>query len=326
MTAVHLTEEPIEKGSEVLLKVDWERRLDHMQQHTGQHLLSAILDKRNLETLGWNMGAKFNYIELPRKLTIEEVQEVQKEVNEQIRKAIDIRVERPHHQDASDHHVPEDYDLEKGAIRVIHIGDLDTNPCCGTHLKNTAEIATLVLLHSQPNKGTNSRLFFMAGDRVASYAAETNELVRKANAALSCQSDEIEEKIDRLNQLVKELYAKERYWSGKVAKFEADDIKAKLKDRKLAVYHNAEANLDFLKTIDKEIGKVEPGGGTVILLCGLGKQGGSIIVYGDSIDDFVAKLKQLVPNVKGGGKSKWQGKVMQWEKGSIEQILNLKLD
>ena len=62
--AVHfvVTDKPIEKGTTVIQKVDWTRRFDHMQQHSGQHLISAIFDKMNIETLSWWMAENENFI------------------------------------------------------------------------------------------------------------------------------------------------------------------------------------------------------------------------------------------------------------------------
>lgn len=328
LTAVHLLEEEVPKDSEVELRLDWRRRLDHMQQHTGQHLLSAVLDKRNLETLGWNMGTKLCYIELPRKLTEEEVAQVQQEVNDEIFKNSPIHVAHPEleEHDSHDHKVPENYDLAKGVLRVIHIKGLDANPCCGTHLKSTGEIGALALLHSLPIRGTNSRLFFVAGDRVASYTAEMNTIVRKASALLSCQADEVEDKITRLNLQVKDLVSREKSWQAQVARFEAQQIRRDLQDRKLAILHKPDAAMDYLRTVEKELGKLEPGQGTLVLFTGLSKTGGSIVISGDKTDVVAAKVKEIVTNVKGGGKGKWQGKVPVWEKGAIEGILGLEVE
>ncbi|ANB12746.1 putative alanine--tRNA ligase [Sugiyamaella lignohabitans] len=328
LTAVHIVQEELVKDSEVELKVDWARRWDHMQQHTGQHVLSAVLDRRNIETLGWNLGPKFCYIELPRKLSSEEVSDVQQECNDYIFKSLPIKVEQ--HQDKAttdtiDHKVPENYDLSKGVMRVVHISDLDANPCCGTHLANTSHIGTIALLHSQPIRGTNSRLFFLAGDRVARYAAEINEIVRKANAALSCQTEDIEEKINGLNNRIKELNAKERAWSAQVAKYEAGDIRHQLEANKFAILYKQDGTNDYLRLVEKELGKLKAGEGTVLLFTGLGKQGGSIVLYGDEADAYAVKVKELVKNVKGGGKGRFQGKVTAWEKGEIDSLLKISL-
>jgi misacylated tRNA(Ala) deacylase len=99
-----------------------------MQQHTGQHLLSAVMDKYdNLKTLGWGIGSDetMNYVDLPRKPTSEEMQSIQRRCNELIRNNLPITVETP--EDAKQDKLPGDYDKSKGIIRVIRIGDLDSN-------------------------------------------------------------------------------------------------------------------------------------------------------------------------------------------------------
>ncbi|KAA8916933.1 hypothetical protein TRICI_000900 [Trichomonascus ciferrii] len=318
LTAVHIADKPVEPGTEVAVDLDWARRYDHMQQHTGQHLLSAVLDRRNVETVGWNLGPKFCYVELPRKLSAEEVAEVQEEVNQKIQEAINIKVEL--NKDV-DHKVPDNYDVDQGVVRVIHIGDLDSNPCCGTHLRNTAEISSITLLHSVGIRGTNSRLFFLAGNRVRKYASEAHEIIRKAGAALSCQPEDIEDKINRQNQAIKDLTSKERFWAGQVAKFEAQDLKRQLEQTKFAVLHKPDGSMEYLKNVEKELGKLEPGMGTYVLMCGQGKQGGAIVANGDEVESCVEKIKSAVPNVKGGGKGKWQGKVVSYEKGAIESLM-----
>lgn len=99
-----------------------------MQQHTGQHLLSAIMDTYdNLETVGWGMGAENepNYVDLPRKPSQEEMRDIQERCNESIRNNLTITVETPNHAKADS--LPGDYDKEKGVVRVIKIGDIDAN-------------------------------------------------------------------------------------------------------------------------------------------------------------------------------------------------------
>jgi misacylated tRNA(Ala) deacylase len=119
---------PLSPGDRIRQEVDWKRRWDHMQQHTGQHLLSAVMQNRHdLKTLGWGMGAAdtMNYVDLQRKPTEEEIQAIQNECAELIRENLPIRVETP--DDAKHDKLPGDYDKSDGVVRVIHIGDLDTN-------------------------------------------------------------------------------------------------------------------------------------------------------------------------------------------------------
>jgi misacylated tRNA(Ala) deacylase len=128
LRCIHFSPEPLAPGTTVRQNVSFTRRWDHMQQHTGQHLLSAIMDTYdNLETLGWGMGTEgeMNYVELPRKPSQDEIQEIQDKCNEVIRNNLKITVDTP--VDAKADSLPEDYDKEKGIVRVIKIGDIDSN-------------------------------------------------------------------------------------------------------------------------------------------------------------------------------------------------------
>jgi len=92
-----------------------------MQQHTGQHLLSAILDTcPEQETMGWGMGPDggMNYVDMKRKVTDAEVADVQNRCNAAIREGITISVLG----------MAEAIDAEKGVMRRIKIGELDENP------------------------------------------------------------------------------------------------------------------------------------------------------------------------------------------------------
>jgi misacylated tRNA(Ala) deacylase len=82
----------------------------------------------NLETLGWGMGTEndVNYVDLPRKPSEEEMQTIQEKCNKAIRHNHGITVETP--DNAKSDSLPEDYDKEKGVVRVIKIGDIDENP------------------------------------------------------------------------------------------------------------------------------------------------------------------------------------------------------
>ena len=115
-------------GTLVRQDVDFQRRWDHMQQHTGQHLLSAIMEKYyKLETLGWGMGVGngMSYVDVPRKPSEDEMQSIQEKCNDVIQQNIGITVTGS--DNAKLDKLPDDYDKEKGVIRVVSIGNLDAN-------------------------------------------------------------------------------------------------------------------------------------------------------------------------------------------------------
>lgn len=332
LTALHLTDKPLDPGTSVNAHIDWPRRLDLMQQHTGQHLLSAVLDRRNVETLGWGLGAVASYVELPRKLEDAEVEEVQKEVTNLIWKALPITVDIPAltaDDKEVDHKAPADYDTERGVIRVVSIQDLDHNPCCGTHLPSTAAIGALALLHQVAHKGTHSRLFFTAGARVTQVARSSHTQLRAVNAALSCQTDEISDKLARLNGSLREASNGEKFWMGEAARHEAAGLKRTLasssssaSEGAVAFLHSARATPDYFRLLERELLALSPTiEGTVVLASGAGKDGGAIVVFGSNVAEVSKRVVSKVSNVKGGGKGRWQGKVPVWEKGSLEGLI-----
>ena len=135
------------QGAEVRVSVDWDRRLDHMQQHTGQHLLSACLDglQPTLPTLSWALTTwpQPCYVELSRAPTEEELQAVQKRVDNLIQqsKPIHVLVEGQNEAQTEAPKLPQDYAPARGAaaevdgtvnmegvIRTITIDGIDQNP------------------------------------------------------------------------------------------------------------------------------------------------------------------------------------------------------
>ncbi|KAK9239654.1 Threonyl/alanyl tRNA synthetase [Lipomyces kononenkoae] len=324
LTALHRVSKPIEPNTPVKLEVNWKRRFDHMQQHSGQHLISAILDQMQVPTLAWNLGEKISYIELPRKLTDEEVLDVEERCNDVIRQGLDIWVEVPDKDLVNKDKLPDDYDAQRGVLRVVHIGGLDANPCCGTHLKNTREMGSIALLHQLPIRGSNSRLHFLIGERVRAYARESNNLTRTLNSRLSCQTDEIEAKISRLESQLRDSLKREKLWMADVVKSDSARVKEDLKaEKKAYVYRGDVVGLDYYNSLVAEIGPLEPNSGVAILACGAGKNGGALLVIGDGADKVASKIREegIIKGLKGGGKgAKWQGKVTQWEKGEVESL------
>ena len=128
LRCVYHSPKSLPPGMPVRQEIDFRRRWDHMQQHTGQHLLSAIMDKYdNLNTLGWGMGggSDMSYVDLPRKPSDQEMQTIQEQCNDAIKQNIQITVDTPDGDNTDK--LPADYDKEKGLVRIVKIGDLDRN-------------------------------------------------------------------------------------------------------------------------------------------------------------------------------------------------------
>jgi misacylated tRNA(Ala) deacylase len=297
-----------------------------MQQHTGQHLLSAILDTLSLDTLSWSMGTagEMNYLEIPRKPTPEELQSIQQQCNEAIRANHPITVETPATLEGKKEKVPGDYDKEKGVVRFIKIGDLDYNACCGTHLKQTSHISLILLHHMQTVRGTNCRLYFTAGDRAVDMAAKSINTLRAIAMSLSSGSapEEVQISVQRLSENLADTKKREKKLLAEIAKYEGERIKADLSAGKIGWSYRVDGGLDFINLVDIEVKDAVKERGAVVLVSGEAKTAGSIMVIGEKglVESLAAKVKEVVGSVKGGGKGKWQGKVVEWKKGEVEAL------
>ncbi|PMD52965.1 ThrRS/AlaRS common domain-containing protein [Hyaloscypha bicolor E] len=329
LRCVYQSPQPLDPGTRVRQEIDFRRRWDHMQQHTGQHLLSAIMDKYdNLESVGWGMGAEgdINYIDLPRKPTDEEMQTIQEKCNEAIRNNLSITVETP--DDAKSDSLPEDYDKEGGVVRIIKIGDIDANPCCGTHLQQTSHIGLILLHHTQSIRGTNCRMYFSAGDRAIKLASSSIRSLRSIGGTLSSGmgTEEVLGAAKKMSDNLTESRRKEAKLLLEIAKYEAERVKADLKSGKKAWVYRSSGNLDYINSICFEVKDVLKDGGLIVLATGEKKTSGQVVIVGEkrAVEEFVEKMKGVVSGVKGGGKGeRWQGKVIEWQKGEIEVLKNL---
>ncbi|CAN3376349.1 hypothetical protein DIURU_004087 [Diutina rugosa] len=331
LKALHITKEPLDVGAEVVVAVNWRRRLDIMQQHTGQHLLSAVLDKHQLPTLSWSMGDTINYLEVERPLDDALVAKVSDEVNQAIFDALPIRVVTGDELDNVDtSKVPDDYDQAEGIIRVVTIGDLDANPCCGTHLANTSQIQSVALLHQTNVRGGHSRLHFVCGGRVASCLRDEHTTLKAVGAELSAPLDGLHDKAVQTNQLLKKSVARESALLKELAANEATRILATLATADAVYTYRADNDGQFFQALQRELTThakshaFQLAEKTVVMINGeyANGLGGQVKIMGPRCEELAAKMKQTLSNIKGGGKgANFQGKIPKYLKGELEATL-----
>ncbi len=180
----HIGDKLPAKKSGLSCKINWERRFDLMQQHSGQHLLSAVAeDLYQAETVGFHLGESNLTIDTDIKLSQEKIEEIETKCNQLIYENRDISVEYPG-------------GLEDDT-RVIKIAGLDKNLCGGTHLKNTGEIGVISIIDSE-NYKAGSRLHFISGQRAVKDYRFKNKLTAFLRDRLSVNDQNIKTEIMRL--------------------------------------------------------------------------------------------------------------------------------
>lgn len=163
----HTTDAAVPFGP-VRVEVDWTRRWDHMQQHSGQHLLTAVAQQLlGRETLAFHLGQDSCTIDLDGALSAPDLERLEEAVNDEIRASRPLgwrEVDRGELEGLGvrSRGLPEHV---TGPIRLVEIEGLDLNTCGGTHVQDTGQLQVLHLLAADKHKG-GSRLSFLVGGRV----------------------------------------------------------------------------------------------------------------------------------------------------------------
>lgn len=188
-------------------RLDWDRRFDHMQHHSGQHLLSAMcLEVCQAETLSFHLGQDYATIDVARAdLPQHELMMLELEVNDQIylnRKVTSYFVSRERAAElplVKQPKVTED-------IRIVEIEGVEYNACGGTHVSATGEIGMIKLLRAEKQKG-HTRLYFKCGYRALREFNAGMDILGSLSARFNTGKEEILDRIAKWDQEQKQLQA-----------------------------------------------------------------------------------------------------------------------
>ncbi|KAJ3277094.1 Alanyl-tRNA editing protein Aarsd1 [Terramyces sp. JEL0728] len=200
LKCVHITDAPLEVGKEVEIKLDWDRRYDHMQQHSGQHLISDLAEIHfNLITFGWKMGNDKSFVEFKGGAAQTDLDKLEDIVNGFIRKGHQVIVESSHiHEENRPDTLPDD--IKSGVLRNIGMGDIPLKPCCGTHVAQTSDIQAVKFLNTEKVRGGNTKVWFVAGHRVLKSMQAMLAREAELNAILTTAPDQFAERVKKLKE------------------------------------------------------------------------------------------------------------------------------
>jgi len=174
--------------TEVECSIDWERRFDHMQQHTGQHLLSAVLHGMfGWNTVGFHLGAAASTIDLDTgQASAEQLRAAELRANELVFEDRPVTISFESAAEAQGLRKASD---REGLLRIVTIEGLDRSACGGTHVRTTAEIGP-VLIRKCERVRSNVRLEFLCGLRAIRRARADFEALSRIALGLSASLDE----------------------------------------------------------------------------------------------------------------------------------------
>ncbi|TRY93948.1 hypothetical protein DNTS_022025 [Danionella cerebrum] len=321
--AVHFLSSSLEDGQEVHIKLDWERRFDHMQQHTGQHLITALADTMfGYKTTSWDLGRQRSSIELDTaSVKPGEMEALEAAVNEKIRAQLAVRVNLLSIDDPAvrSRGLPDDH---AGPIRIIDIEGVDANMCCGTHVSNLSHLQVIKILGTEKGKKNKTNLIFIAGNRVLNYAEKSYSIEKSLTVLLKTGADEHVDAVDKLQKTVKRLQKSNLMILREMAVLIAQSFKNRPDREPFFSLHNKDGDNEFMNIVANEIGFQDT---LIFLTVGEEKGAGMFLIAGP--ENIIAEVGPLVAELlqgKGAGKSgRYQGKANSLVK-RVEAVALLK--
>ncbi len=203
---VHLLDGVPPDGEHVTGVLDWARRFDHMQHHTGQHMLSAaFIQVAGAQTVGFHLGEESVTIDLDTPaLRDRDIDAAEDLANRAVWENLPVRAWFPKAEELAALEVRKAPDAAPGKLRIVQIGGMDATGCGGTHVAHTGEVGVVKVLKTG-RRGDKTRVEFRCGARALLDYRQKNATAQALASALTVGTWELEEAIARLQDDYKTL-------------------------------------------------------------------------------------------------------------------------
>lgn len=295
----HVTSGTFKAGDVVSGEIDWPRRFDHMQQHTGQHVLSAAFDRLfGVRTESFHMGQLSATIDLAREVTPSEIAKAEDDANRVLweDRAVSIRFATA--DEAAGMGMRKE-SARSGTLRLIDVQDYDLSACGGTHVERTGAIGVILIGGWEKLRG-GSRVEFLCGNRAVQRFRLWRDSLSAMQTHLSVPPAEMARSIERMQEDAKVSQRTVRHFQEQLASHHARELLDR-GDRIVDAVDGWDAQ--GIKSIATAATTTNPG--AVVILFTTSSPAQVVIARGGNTKvDASALLKQLVGKFggKGGGK------------------------
>lgn len=311
-TVVHLCESALEPGTVAKGIVHYENRFHRMQQHSGEHIVSGIINRRyGYHNVGFHMGTDIITIDFDGVIPAEDLPSIEAEANGAVWTNLPVKCWYPNEEE-----LPNVFYRTKRAlpwpVRIVEIPGFDCCACCGTHVKATGEIGLIKLFHVMGFRG-GTRMEMACGSSALKLLNEAYEQNRQVSQAFSAKIEETGAAARRMNQVEASL----KYRITGLEKRIFDGIAQNYAGRGDVVHF--EEDLDNTAVRDLADAIAEGCGGTAAVFSGSDDDG-----YAFCLVTREGDLRQLgkemtkALNGRGGGKPIFQQGRVQAKKAEIE--------
>ena len=227
----HECDAPLEVGAKVEVTLDWAVRLDRMQQHCGEHILSFVCWKLfDSNNIGFHMNEDIVTVDLDKALSEEELVQVEQESNAIIWENRPITVLNLESEEAAKLPMRKFNANLQGILRIVAVENADVCTCCGTHPPVTGMVGCLKIMRAERRK-QGQRLEILCGARAMADYAKQNRILRDLATDLSSKVDEVPERYAKMKDEMANLNDALKEKTAKLLDIEIQEVLAKAETR-----------------------------------------------------------------------------------------------
>lgn len=219
----HWCDRPIEVGSTVVGRIQWEERFEKMQQHSGEHIVSGLVhEKFGYNNVGFHLGGDYCTMDFDGPITKDELKEIERLANEAVYQNLKIEVSYPSKEELKNMEYRSKIEID-GQVRIVTIPEYDVCACCAPHVKDTGEIGMIKLVNMINYKG-GERITMLCGRRALRDYDAKDENVKEISALLCAKELETAEAVRHLKEEQESLKGKYHSLKQKLLQYRTQEI------------------------------------------------------------------------------------------------------
>ncbi len=294
---IHITDSPLPIGETVTGTLDFNRRFDFMQQHSGEHIVSGVAHSLyGCENVGFHLGEDIVTLDFDKPLSKEQILKIEALSNKAVFENRNFYTYYPDEEQLKNLTYRSKKELE-GAVRIVEIEGIDMCACCAPHVKTSGEIGIIKLLGTETIRG-GIRIEIKCGNRALTDYNEKYDNIRSISAQLCTKQNETADAVSRLLNQISEL------------KFEITSLKREIISQKVSSFNpQSDITAEFEENFDiKELqhysDSLYKNYGGIRAVLSRSENGYSFAICGEDepLSKFFAEFKAKF-NVRGGGRN-----------------------
>lgn len=315
----HITDTPLPVGATVTGVIDFSRRFDFMQQHSGEHIVSGVAHSLfGCENVGFHLGADIVTLDFDKFLNKEQILKIETEANKKVFENVKFFTYYPDENTLKSLNYRSKKELQ-GAIRIVEIENTDICACCAPHIKTAGEIGLIKLSGGEKLRG-GIRLEIKCGNRALKDYNEKQENISAISAALCVKQSEAFIGVDRLLKQVGEL------------KSELTSLKRQIIENKVSAFNpKSDLTAEFengleIKNLQHYADALYKKSGGIRAVFSGAENGFAFAVCGDEykLQNWFKAFKESFA-VKGGGRGTMVQGTVKADKAQLSALFNSEL-